>query len=470
MYLLYLKEGKVYGLAFADNKFLSRIEASLEELPYLGPDGEGYLLLADEEVQYNVVSLPSSAKIQLRRVMMHEAEGMSATPASELIYRWRMVGSGDGEDFYLLAVIPGELGSTLLSSFQNKGLRLQKVMTFLDLLIERGRDVKGRGGGCQIFFEGEKIYILFFRDGSFLFHRIFELALSLGEERFGQELVLELKRSVFYLQQKHKIPVEWIQAISPPDWLDENLKKRIEKELKAPLEVVHGVLAELGPLDILAEGIKVVPRLLSFIPEEVELGRRLERISPALSLFLAFLLICGLVWVWWTWSKVRDEEAALVARKAALEQVEDLLQQRQGHLEELKRLRKEAQDVFSYLQKRSLIHLPLESLPYLIPPEIHLESLRWISKSANAQQGKYKGRNSEPFPRQTLQLTGRVDGQRWEQRYKAFWQLVEALRKAPFVQRVDFEAVELLKKGLFALRLELKGIKAGVEDEAAAVR
>ncbi|MBW2039791.1 MAG: hypothetical protein JRI46_09370 [Deltaproteobacteria bacterium] len=463
LYLLYLKAGKVYGLVFAGSKFLQRIESSLEDLPYLGPRGNGYLLLADEDVQYNVISLPSSAKIQLQRVMMHEAEGLAGQPASQIIYKWRLVGKGKDEDFYLLAVISRDLGSSLLSTFKNKGLRLQRIITPLDLLIERGRDVEKRGGGCHIFFEGKKVYVLFFQEGSFLFYRIFELALPPGKEGLAEELVLEIKRSMFYLQQKYKIPCEWMQAISSPPWLDEKLGKRIEEEVRVSLEVVPLAVSlwpEKGPLDLLAEGIKAVPSLLSLIPKEVELGRKLGKVSPPLSLFLTLMIILSLVWVWGVWSKVKEEMGILAAKRAVLESMEGLLQQRKGRLEELKRLKRDTQEVSSYLQKRSLIYLPLGSFPYLIPSDIHLESLRWISTRATGKQGRSKEKNPEIPTSQTLQLIGRVDGQGWEERYKAFWRFVEALKGAPFVQKVDFETVDLLKKGLFVLRLELKGIRA----------
>ena len=133
---------------------------------------------------------------------------------------------------YLLSCHRRDELTTLVQQLTAEGLRVKRIVSTLDLLIERGRSLHAQEGSGLMVFEEPLVHFLFFRNGSYGFERTFELR----EEGFEKDFLLEIQRSFFYTKQKFKVPIERVGILMAPEWLRGDMAGELQESLEVPIE------------------------------------------------------------------------------------------------------------------------------------------------------------------------------------------------------------------------------------------
>ncbi|HJX30896.1 MAG TPA: hypothetical protein VJ624_03480, partial [Thermodesulfobacteriota bacterium] len=214
-------------------------------------------------------------------------------------------------------------------------------------------------------------------------------------------------------------------------------------------------------LNILVNDVTLLPSLLNLLPSEIlrEIGTR----KFAWALSFTELVLLGLVLLW-TYNNRESLERDLSLFRVQDKQrqtIQASLETQNEKIALLKRVNEETKTVKEYLKQKSNIHLPLESLPFLIPEKVCLESMLWGAGASNqpitpATTPSTLGLSGQD---NLMILKGTIDAPLPEEKYFLFFRFFNNLRSSPFVEKADFQTEKLLPDGLFQINLYLKRIE-----------
>ncbi len=441
--LLYLSGGRFYGL-WRGREF----QAPLAAFPHF-PRVKATLMVEDDLIWYRLLSLPYSPHLDLKKLREHELrtslEGVEAYVTSG-----REVGRRPGREgevlHYLLAAVPRAKVQEWFGALQRQGVFLERVISPLDLFIEKGREWAEGRSCCLLLIEGRSVIILLFAQGEFVFWRGFELATPTEDPRVADELAMELRRSALYLQQEYKVRAEMARVVAPPAWLDASRAQEVGAK--------SGLRVELQPLPkraspwlaVMEASQDLIPKLLSLLPRDLKVAGLLRRRRAAVALISLLLSLLMISWAGLKALEYRNLKPLAGQSERILRMWEPLLEKKRERLAELEELKASTKGLFRFLEGRSHLRWPLEALGYLLPPAVFLEDLQWYG----------------PQGQRRLRLDARVEVEDFKERQELFEGLVKDLEAAPFVQELQADPSGLLGEGKFTLELKLKEIEDGV--------
>lgn len=435
--LLYLRDGVLWGLD-GDRE----VEAPLEEFPLMRR--RAVLMMEDEGLWYKVLTLPPSPHLDLKRLTEHEARESLERP-EDYVLRGRVVGEREGAAVYLIVALKRERIAEVMDALEAKGIHVSKVISPLDLFLERGKGwVEGRSC-CLLLIDGQEVTILLYAKGEFVFWREFKLATPVEDPQVADELATELRRSALYLLQEYKVRAEVGIVVSPPRWLTEEVAADVAA--KSGLRVERVPLAERSSpwLALMEEARDLIPRLPSLIPMDVRVASFLGRRRVAVTLLALLLSVFSLSWAGLKALEYRALEGVLEQSRRVIEMWQPILEKRRERLEELQRLKASREGLFRMLKERSAVRFPLEALGYLVPRGAFLKKVVWRRDQGGEQ----------------MELEIEVEHEDLERRYTLYQRLIDDLRGAPFVEEVRPEPSKLLTEGVFSLTVVLKEIGDG---------
>jgi len=460
--LLYLKGNRLLAAEWKAGRLKKTLDCPADRVqPAHRLSGQAVLLLQDEALQHQVVSLPSGKKGVTSTVMANEAEELAGAPAGELSFGWRIMGTAEEEgllrDQYLLAVHPRATLQPLLERLGQLGLRVRKVASALDLLVEYGARKEDGAARLLVVFEQDTVHVLFFQGRLYGFHR----SLPGLHEGLQEELILEIQRSAFYAKQRYKVPVERVSVLLAPGWFTQEVASSLGSALQIPVSLLapsgeESPFPEMGVLNLALDAPELLEPLLSMLPPELMRARSLSRVAAICS--ATELLLLGLVLLSILNHRAfREWDMRLLRTHAAgLQALEERIHAKEGELTEMNRFRQAIQDLREVMFKRPHLHLHLEALAFLVPDWIHLESVQWSSPEAAARRGPTTGRgqaHGEEKLADRIQLTGAVEAKEAGERYSLFFAWIERLKEEPLGPDLAYSAEELLHKGAFKMTI-----------------
>ncbi|HIE47890.1 TPA: hypothetical protein EYP84_03235 [Candidatus Bipolaricaulota bacterium] len=440
--LLYLRGGRLYGL-WRGKEF----QAPLAALPHF-PRVKATLMVEEELIWYRLLSLPYSPHLDLRRLGEHELR-TSLEDVQAYVTSGREVGRRSGREgevlYCLLTAVPRAKVREWFDVLQRQGVFLERIISPLDLFIEKGRQWAEGRSCCLLLIEGQAVLILLFADGEFVFWRGFELATSTEDPRVADELAMELRRSALYLQQEYKVWAEMARVVAPPTWLDASRAEEVGGK--------SGLRVELQPLPnraspwlaMMEASQDLIPGLPSLLPADLKVAGLLRRRRAAVALGSLLLSLLMILWAGLKVLEYRNLRPLAAQSERVLRMWEPLLKKKRERLAELEELKASTKGLFRFLAGRSHVRWPLEALGYLLPPAVYLEDLQWYG----------------PQGERRLRLEAKVEVEDLQRRQELFERCVEVLKVAPFVQRLQSDPSGLLGEGRFTLELTLKEIEGG---------
>jgi len=466
-YLLYLKGSKLIGVELQKGKPGKVIDTTLEALS-VDSDlvGEAVLLLHSENVQHQIVSVPAKGKISLKHMMAHEVETLMEHPSSEIVYDWRKTGSGTEEGrpriLYLLAVYHRPEIIPLLEEVELLGLKLTKVVSSLDLLIAKGSALPGEGGSGLMVFEESFVHFLFFQNGVYGFQRSFELR----EEGFQKDFLLEIQRSFFYTKQKFKIPIERVSVLLAPQWLQGDMHAQLQETLGVPVDLLSPkltdcVLPELDLLNVMMSEAHLLSSLLNLLPGEITREINTRKAAWAVTLGEAVLLSFALLWTYNTHDSLKRDTLFYSMQENQMRSVAARVESERDRIERFKELQEKNAVVKNHLSRKKFLRLYLETLPFLVPEQVHLESIHWGSglSESPVKPTAHPSSLGQPVGANLIVIRGKVDAPSADEKYARFFEFLENLKNAPFIVTADYQSEDLLTDGVFQLSLQIKEIR-----------
>lgn len=409
------------------------------------PKGKGILLINDEKFQIKRLNLPKHQKINLYQTMLYETLELTQMKKKELIFKWRFLGNDEKESFYLLFVLPKLNIFSFWEKLKKQKFEIKDVFCTLDLLVKIGEKYSESEGDCFIFFNNNIVYFLAFKDKIFLFHRKVELK-NVEVDVSWQELVLELKRSLFYAKQKYKIIPEKLKILMPPSWFTPKLSETLAEELAiVKTEVIEfkKFSKDVPFLDIFMSNLDIISSLISFLPPEVLQEKKLKKVS-ILSVFVLSICFLGIIQnLFYHWSNYQYQTNIYFDVSRQLNKLEQKIKKQGEKLNYLKCLQNQANEIKNFLEKRSFVQIYLTTIPYILPKEIHLEKLSFIPEETGY----------------VLILSGKVDTKEIPKRGIIFQSFLENIKKMPFLTNITLNTIKLFTEGEFHLTAYLKKIK-----------
>jgi len=263
----------------------------------------------------------------------------------------------------------------------------------------------------------------------------------MGGEELREELVLELQRSLYYAKQRYKSIVEEINILLPPPWLDDSIISRIKESLNVPVRSIplQGGTEALGPISILhllLDNGGLISQISNIMPAELFREKELRKLSGAF-VTTELCLICLLIL--WTYNNLtiyRGDYSLYQKKLYFLKALEERLDSHKEEFLRIQGLKEQATEVKEYLLKRPFINLYIATLSYILPPQIHLESLRWRQEEKEVQAIAGQPKGMEPIKKTShvLTLSGRIDSEKSDERYTMFFQLINNLKKVPSIR------------------------------------
>jgi len=367
-YFLYLKGSNLIGVEWQKGNLRKVLDTSLDNLPFETElAGEATMLFDKESLQHQVMSVPSRGKLSLKKMAAHEVENLMGCSSSDLVYDWRIIGRGTEEGvpqtLFLLAAHHQPEISSLLHNLNRLGLKVSKIISSLDLLIEKGRTLQIKGGSGLMVFEEPLVHFLFFRDGTYGFQRSFELR----EEGFQKEFLLEIQRSFFYTKQKFKIPIERVSVLLAPEWLQGALANQLQETLGVPVDFLPPNLGdcefpEIKLLNILITELNLLPSLLNLVPAEIIREMETRKFSWAITFTEIVLLSLALLWTYNTRDFLKEGRSFYTIREKQLKSVKTRLEGQHDKIERFKKLEEEARVVKDYLKQKNNLFLRTKSI------------------------------------------------------------------------------------------------------------
>jgi len=457
----------IHGLRWDGEKFTTRLLA----LPRMRR--KALLLFDDSLLQYKLVELPFSPRLNFKKILRAEGPSIVEEP-SAYYFTGRVLGKmrkREGERItYLICAVPRREVEGILELLHDRGVKVEKVISPLDLLIERGRDWAAEGNGCLVLIDQKKVYILFFREGNFVFYRTFTLTSEVEGPDVGEELAMELRRSSLYLQQEFKVGGEWAKVVIPPRWFTQELAEEVTAKGGLRVELLHPPSDQPPWLQLMAESDGAAGRLLSLAPPDVKVLDFAKRHYAAITLIAFGFALLTSSWAMIKHWEYREERAFLRKKEEILRQWEPILQKKEESYRKLQALKEEAQKVSRHLQERSLIYLPMETFAYITPRGIHLKEINWERASPSPREkGRFEARGRRPVkeglpPIPFLKVVAVADPKGMEARYDLFQRFISDLKEAPFVEEIDVDDSSLLQDGTFEVTVRLRKIVAHEVD------
>jgi hypothetical protein len=467
--VLYLKGARLIGGEWRRGTLRKTVDTSVDELSLpSGFRGRALLLDGGEDLQHQVVSIPERGKSSLRKVMAHEIETLMNAAPADFVYDWRTIGrqveEGTSQGAYLLAGHTRAVIAPLVERLAQAGVKVTNVISSLDLMIEKGRALHGKGGSALMVFEEPVVHFLFFRDGIYGFQRSFELR----EEGFQKDFLLEIQRSFFYTKQKFKIPIERVTVLLAPPWLQADIAAQLQETLGFPVDFLSPTLEEcespeLQLLNVLIRETASVPSFLNLLPAELKRELKTRKLCWLVGSAALVMLGLALGWTGQTRDSLQESWAMLSVREKELKGVEARVESEREKIERFNQLEEEAAAVRARLDQKRSLHLYLEALPFVVPPQVHFESITWGKRTSEmtVQPSSDPSQLGQPAGATHIRISGKVDAVSSDDRYARFAELVENLKAAPFTEKVDYQSNELLRAGLFQLDLQVKEIRSG---------
>lgn len=466
--ILYLRQGRVIGARLRKGRITGILDSPLEDLRVdHRARGRAVLILQTDSLEHRVVSVPKRGRINLRQLMAREAVDLLGV--EEVALGWKVLGVGyeegiEKEKILLLASSKGEI-SRINGTLENAGIEVVEILSALDLLVEFGRRAVGNLPAILVVFDGDLIHCLFFKEGVFGFHRVFPVS----SEGITHELTLELQRSLYYAKQRFKSPVAHLKVALAPPWLQGEVLQALEEALQVPCTLIPskedgGDRGDLGILRLLAEDQGLVEALSPILAPEVMRSRHLRKVaflSTSVELLLLGLMSVAIFLI--RDSFVADREL-LQRYLQSLQVLDGAVMAREADLKELEKLKKASNLVKEIMAQRpSLIPVMVE-VARALPPEAHLESMKWVSPlDAKGQKGP---RTPQPQPGTAggepgrLEVEGKTDTKDPWARYEVFGVFLEELRKRHDPKELKPRTEELLDRGKFSVSLPVPvGVK-----------
>ncbi|MBN2468267.1 MAG: hypothetical protein JXD19_08960 [Deltaproteobacteria bacterium] len=466
-YFLYLKDSRLIGVESHKGRIQKVLDTTVEDLSSdFDLPGEATLLINREDLQHHIMPVPKRGKISVRKMIDHEVELFTGSSPSEALYDWRIIGSGQEEGaeqtIYLIASQPRLQTVSLLETFAHWGLKVTKIVSSLDLLIEKGRKLQQQGGSGLMVFEEPMVHFLFFKDGTYGFQRSFELR----GEGFQKDLLLEIQRSFFYTKQKFKITIEKVGVLLAPEWLQGEMAAQLEATLGVPVEFLSPTikdcrLPEIHLLNIILYEPILLPPLLNLLPAEMIREVESRKLGWALTLTEAVILGLMLLWVYNAREFQKSDFHFHTIRNQQLQSIQAQLESQHDKIERLRKTVEETATVQDHLKEKKYLHLYLKALPLFIPQNVHVESIAWGAGASEESRGTVSAHPTDfgGSPNDSvIMLTGQVTTPSSDEKYADFFQFVDNLESAPFVEKVDYQSEELLTKGLFTTTIFIKNI------------
>lgn len=466
-YLLCLKGTNLIGVELHKGKPRKVIDTSLDALS-VDSDvaGDAVLLLDNEDVQHQIISVPARGKLSLKQMMAHEVKTLMEHPSSEIVYDWRKIGSGAEEGIprtlYLLAVYHRPEIIPLLEKVELLGLKLTKVVSSLDLLIEKGSCLPGKGGSGLMVFEAPFVHFLFFQNGAYGFQRSFELR----EEGFQKDFLLEIQRSFFYTKQKFKIPIERVGVLLAPQWLQGDMHAQLQETLGVPVDLLSPKLTdcafpELKLLNIMISEASLLPSLLTLLPAEITREMNTRKAAWAVTFGEAVLLSLALLWTYNTHQSLKRDIHLYGMQASQMASVEARVESERDRIKRFKKLQEENALVKNHLSRTKFLRLYLETLPFLVPEQVHLESIHWGSSLSESpvKPTAHPSSLGRPAGANLMVIRGKVDARSADEKYARFFEFLDRLKSAPFVAMTEHQSEDLLTDGRFQLSVQVKEIQ-----------
>ncbi len=458
-HLLYLRGDRLLGVEWKGGRLKKTLDCPPHRIePMDGLSGRAVLLLQDEALQHQVISVPSGVRGLSRSLLANEAEELTGAPVSDLSLGWRAMGTvdedGSPKGHYLLAAHPRATLQGLLGRLRQLGLKVQKVASALDLLIEYAGRKEDGSARLLVVFEQDTVQVLFFHGRVYRFHR----SLPGLHEGIQEDLVLEIQRSAYYAKQRYKIPVERVRVLLAPSWFTQEVASSLATALQIPVDILapraeESPFPEAGALNLALNDPSLLQPLLSIMPPEIMRSRSLRRLAAICT--VTELLLLGLVLLSiLNHLAFREADMRLLRTyTTGLQALEEEIKARAGELEEMNRFRQGVQDLREVISKRQHLHLHLEALAYLVPERIHLDAIHWSSPEAAAGRGPVRGRGQAANAglADRIQITGGVEGKDAFERYALFFGWIERLKEEPLGTEIAYGAEELLQKGTFRM-------------------
>ena len=466
-YFLYLKNSRLIGIECRGESVRKVMDTTLDNpIATVPVSGEATLLINREELAHHIISLPTQGKLSVEKTLAHELESLTEQPQNTFVYDWRSIGTDEKEDVpqtnYLLSCHRRDELSCLVEDLAIEGLRVRKIVSTLDLLIERGRALHVQAGSGLMVFEEPLVHFLFFRNGSYGFERTFELR----EEGFEKDFLLEIQRSFFYTKQKFKIPIERVGIIMAPEWLHGDMAGELQNSLEVPIEFLAPnrsdcTIPDGDLLNVLVHDPGITSHLNNLLPRELVRQEETRRLAWALGITEGVLLCLALLWSYNAAEFQKNDAALYSARVDHLQSLKSSVEQQQSPIERQKQIGRETKQVKAFLQQKTALYAYLKSLPYFVPDHIHLDSITWGNTASERRTGTVVAapHESADFENMLITLSGQVTTDSTDVRYAQFFNLLDNLNKAPFIDRIDYESEDLLAEGLFTIDLHVKKIE-----------
>ncbi|MEJ5375120.1 MAG: hypothetical protein WHX93_00930 [bacterium] len=460
--IIYLRQDRLLGVSWRRGRFRKVMDCSVQA-PFLlqRAKASATLLIHRDSMEHKLVLLPSGPRIPFAQVMAHEAAGLLGIAAEDTAFGWRLLGKmqEDGmlRQTHLLAACNRKEIQGLAASIRRAGLEVIDVLSAVDLLVEYGVRSMGSRPGLLVVFDQELVHVIFFRDGVYGFHRVFQA----DQESFQEELLQEFQRSAYYAKQRYKVTVEQIRVALAPSWFVQETASMLESSLQIPCVLVPppeslAQWPELGLLNLLAQDASLMKPLFSMIPPEVRRRRHLRRLA-ALSVSVE-LLLTGLMGVAISILHTANEndKEVLLTYARTLQVMQNTLGSRRSDLQEMERLRETVLTAKKILSSRPQLHLRLEELCYLVPEGIRLESVKWVQPLEDSPRGAGRsGVGPGGGKKAVLEIEGTVQGRGPQVRYEDFIQWLEMLKEAFPEKDLVVQGGELLQKGKFSVAIPL---------------
>lgn len=461
-HFLYLRGGRLLGAEWKGGRLKKTLDCPSDRIDLTrGLSGRAVLLVQNEALQHQVVSVPSGMRGVPRSLMANEAQELAGASTSELALGWRVMGAVDEEglpkDQYLLAVHPRASLQGLLERLGQLGLKVHKVTSALDLLIEYAGRKEDGSARLLIVFEQETVQVLFFQGRVYRFHR----SLPGLYEGIQEDLILEIQRSAYYAKQRYKIPVEKVSILLAPSWFSQEVASSLGSALQIPVDFLtpraeESPFPELGVLNLALNDPGLFQPLLSILPPHIMRSRSLRRVA-AICTATELILLCLVLLSILNHRAFREGDMRLLrAHATGLRALEENLRTREGELVEMNRFRQGVQDLREVISKRPHLHVHLEALAYLVPDCIHLDSIQWSSPEAAARTARTSGRVQAAGDEKLadrIQLTGGVEGKDAGERYSLFFGWIERLKEEPLGPDLSYGAEGLLERGTFKMSI-----------------
>ena len=289
---------------------------------------------------------------------------------------------------------------------------------------------------------------------------------ELREEGFEKDFLLEIQRSFFYTKQKFKIPIERVGILMAPEWLHGEMATELQESLEVPIEFLTPnrsdcTIPDGDLLNVLVNDPAIASNLNNLLPRELIRQQETRRLAWALTIAESVLLCLALLWSYNATEFQKNDAALYSARTEHLQSLKESVERHRTSIERQKQIIRETNQVKTFLTHKTSLYAYLESLAYFVPEHIHLDSINWESTSPQRRKRAVTASSHQrpDFEDMAITISGQVTTGHTDVRYTRFFNFLDGLNNAPFVNRLDYESKDLLTEGFFEIVLHVKKIE-----------